>query len=349
MNYESIKIEIEPGTSLPRHNLSRTITRSNSMGRISTDFLAVWGQETKARQACFDEKRVLTAGSETSTAALAARGLAYTCKKGKKADAMNQDNFHIYSDSKSLFLAVFDGHGPQGHEISNFVTNTMPKYITTEKAHGLKPLDAIAKSFKRTERDLEKYCAERNNKIECEMSGTTATVVRVQDSKLYIGHVGDSTAVLGTIKDGRIKAVKLTVDHKPTLTKEKKRIKAAGGEIRRIEQGPYRVFMRGEDYPGLAMSRALGDLQAHRLGVSHSAELKEHTLVPADEFIIVASDGLWEFVSAQEAVDVIFKYGRTGARIGAEALSKLAWSRWIKHEQGQVVDDITILVAYLPI
>lgn len=344
--HDSISLEFD-GYSR-KSSKSHIKRRSSSLCKLSADFFAIWGKDSKIGQNCGDEKRVLTLGSEVTISALAARGLAYTCKKGKKADLHNQDNFHIYSDSKTLLLAVFDGHGPHGHTISAFASKTLPKHITTSKSRTSNPLDAIKSAFRHTELDLERHCSLRSNKIDCEMSGTTATVVLVEPSTLYIGFVGDSSVVLGTLKGKRHVAVKLTVDHKPTLPKEMKRIKAAGGEVRRIsENTPYRVFQQGEDFPGLAMSRALGDLHAQRLGVSASAELIEHTIRPDNEFVIVASDGLWDFVSIQEAVDNVSMYGRTGARIAAESLSKLALSRWSKIDNGQSIDDITILVAYI--
>lgn len=45
------------------------------------------------------------------------------------------------------------------------------------------------------------------------------------------------------------------------------------------------------------MSRSLGDRIAHRVGVSCQPEIKEYTLKAEDKIIVLASDGVWEFLT----------------------------------------------------
>jgi len=61
--------------------------------------------------------------------------------------------------------------------------------------------------------------------------------------------------------------------------------------------GPYRVWLKYEDMPGLAMSRSLGDKVAHSVGVSSLPEVKSSLLEMDDKFIVVGSDGVWEFLT----------------------------------------------------
>lgn len=71
-----------------------------------------------------------------------------------------------------------------------------------------------------------------------------------------------------------IKITQLSDDHKPSNPEEMKRIKLAGGRVEPFKGlhgeklGPDRVWVMYEDSPGLAMSRSLGDMQAHEVGVS---------------------------------------------------------------------------------
>jgi serine/threonine protein phosphatase PrpC len=75
-----------------------------------------------------------------------------------------------------------------------------------------------------------------------------------------MSHVGDSRAILVSKVNNNVIVKRLTNDHKPKNIEEKKRIEASGGEVKKlIGDIPHRVFKRGEVYPGLAMSRALGD------------------------------------------------------------------------------------------
>jgi hypothetical protein len=52
-----------------------------------------------------------------------------------------------------------------------------------------------------------------------------------------------------------------------------------------------------EDIPGLAMSRSFGDQAAAEVGVNAIPEITEMNLIEADKFLILASDGVWEFIS----------------------------------------------------
>ena len=69
-----------------------------------------------------------------------------------------------------------------------------------------------------------------------------------------------------------------------------------------------------------------------------------HHLLP--QFILVCTDGVWEFISSQEAVDIISGYDESETTKAAEALAQEAWRRWL-HEEGNVVDDITVILVHL--
>ncbi len=56
------------------------------------------------------------------------------------------------------------------------------------------------------------------------------------------------------------------------------------------------MWLKTEDIPGLAMTRSFGDGMAARVGVSAIPELGEIELTPFDKFIVLASDGVWEFL-----------------------------------------------------
>lgn len=121
------------------------------------------------------------------------------------------------------------------------------------------------------------YC-NKTEEFDVALSGTTCTiaVIDVTQNKLWIAHVGDSRGIICLCDSGKHKAKELTVDHKPTLPQEKKRIDSRGGEVKKLEGDiPYRVFVRGKAFPGLAMSRALGDLIASSVGVSCEPEVAE--------------------------------------------------------------------------
>ena len=110
--------------------------------------------------------------------------------------------------------------------------------------------------------------------------------------------------------------------------------------------GPPRVWLKKQDYPGLAMSRSFGDRVAHSVGVSEKPEIKEYKFCKEDKFFVVASDGLFEFISSQDIVNIIKDYYLSGDIVGCcEYLYELSREKWIKEEE--VVDDITMILVFL--
>ena len=330
-----------------------SLVRRKSFGKTEQGSLLIvnrpvtfGGQISSISQNQFEEKIMTIEGDDVKREHLLIHGIWVSCRKGLKPDCPNQDDFVVVIDDKSVILGVFDGHGSHGHEVSNFIHKAFPTALIDHDQWMLNPTTAISDAFLTVHNELLTYCSKKTSHFDCILSGSTATLVNVRSNKLYVGHAGDSRAVLGKRVGGKIISFELTRDHKPTLPDEYSRIVKMGGEVRKLDDDvPYRVFVRGKQYPGIAMSRTVGDALAQRVGVVCIAEVNEFNLCPEDEFILICSDGVWEFISNQEAVDEIAKHGKN-AKNAAEALAGLAWNRWIKNEE-DVVDDITVVLAYL--
>lgn len=235
-----------------------------------------------------------------------------------------------------VFVAVFDGHGPQGSTAAQFVKDTLPlSWLDYDIQHNT--FDAMVEGCKSTDEKLTfGHC-------DCYLSGTTSCASFFRGNKLYIANVGDSRAVLARIAHGEYVAIELTSDHKPDREDERERIEQCGGRV--FEWGVPRVWLKNADMPGLAMSRSFGDQCAQSIGVHAIPELSEVTLSSADRFIIWASDGVWEFISSEEAVEIVAKYEKKGPQAAASALVEKSVQRW--NEEEDVVDDITVVVAFL--
>ena len=100
------------------------------------------------------------------------------------------------------------------------------------------------------------------------------------------------------------------------------------------------------------MSRSIGDGECKNFGVIPDPEIKKFTLAPAaddagdgDRFVIVASDGVWEFITSQEAVEIVG--AKTHATDACTDLVQEAIARW-KRFEGSYRDDITAIVVFLP-
>ncbi|XP_056421053.1 protein phosphatase 1L isoform X2 [Hyla sarda] len=159
-------------------------------------------------------------------------------------------------------------------------------------------------------------------------AGTTCLIALLSDKELTVANVGDSRGVLCD-KDGN--AIPLSHDHKPYQLKERKRIKRAGGFI--SFNGSWRV--QGI----LAMSRSLGDYPLKNLNVIISdpdiLSFDLDKLQP--EFMILASDGLWDAFSNEEAVRFI-KERLDEPHFGAKSIVLQSFYRGCP-------DNITVMVV----
>lgn len=158
-------------------------------------------------------------------------------------------------------------------------------------------------------------------------------------------NVGDSRAII--VKGNKVTA--LSVDQKPNNPEELKRINRNGGVVTEYfngeDTGVYRVFAKGENYPGLAVSRTIGDLIATPLGVIPEPVFTENNIDKDTNFIIIASDGVWEFLNNIKVAEIVSPYYKNNDPDGAcKALIKEATDYWIKEDI--VVDDITVIAIF---
>mmetsp|Transcript_22390 Transcript_22390/g.33360 ORF Transcript_22390/g.33360 Transcript_22390/m.33360 type:complete len:332 (+) Transcript_22390:288-1283(+) len=262
---------------------------------------------------------------------------------------VNQDRYTEHPSfmgkaNKSLY-GVFDGHGVYGHDVSQYLIDTLPKMIAKEKN--------LDKDFKTKITNIFVACNENLKKsgIDTACSGTTAVVCYIVGTRILTCNSGDSRAVIALRSpDGKLVAKPLSIDQKPELESEKKRILKEGGRVQACRDldgnpvGPLRVWLRYQDIPGLAMTRSFGDSLAASVGVSCKPDILEHDIKEGkDQFFILASDGVWEFISNQEAVDIVAKC--KSPEEAAEALVAESTKRW--QEEEDVIDDITATVVYL--
>lgn len=154
--------------------------------------------------------------------------------------------------------------------------------------------------------------------------------------------------------DYSLEVTALSEDHKPELELEAKRIYEMGGRIDSYHDssnndeavGPQRVWLKDQDMPGLAMSRSLGDQVAHSIGVSSFPEVKQHLVSIEDKFIVIGSDGVWEFLSNEDVAKIAIEFFKQNQpEAAANAIVKAAHEKW--QEEEEVVDDITAVVIFM--
>ncbi len=290
------------------------------------------------------------------------KNVASQSQAGKGEDGftkVNQDSFLVLQNEYNLkdfnIFAVMDGHGINGHLVSRFVTKYFTSFFQKNKKmnssnsnedqifYRLKKNDheVLKRAFRHAERDIEK-----NSDIDANFSGTTCVMVFQVGNRILCGNVGDSRAIM--VKGD--KAIPLSIDQKPDDPEESKRIRENGGEISQYEEdgeksGPFRVWQKGEVYPGIAMSRSIGDFVASKLGVIPEPKFIDEKIDKDTKFIIVASDGIWEFLDNDTVKNMVKPFYEKNDPNGAcKELIKKATEFW--NQEDVVVDDITVIVVF---
>eukprot|EP00826_Nyctotherus_ovalis_P008086 TRINITY_DN12088_c0_g6_i2.p2 TRINITY_DN12088_c0_g6~~TRINITY_DN12088_c0_g6_i2.p2 ORF type:complete len:247 (-),score=67.89 TRINITY_DN12088_c0_g6_i2:1067-1807(-) len=205
---------------------------------------------------------------------------------------------------------------------------------------------AVFEAFRMTNNDLQLSSIDVNH------SGTTFVMVLVVGRQFICANVGDSRAIVGSYeRDWRARAI--SRDHKPDADGECERIVMANGVVKEWQDftgkphGPKRVWKRGEDYPGLAMSRSFGDKEAEVVGVVWTPDIVQEALGKDDKVVVLASDGVWDQMSNEEVIRTVGKYWWEGeAALAADELVREARSRW-ETEDEDVADDTTAIVIFL--
>merc|ERR1712048_742456 len=129
------------------------------------------------------------------------------------------------------------------------------------------------------------------------------------------------------------------------------RIEKSGGHVH-FDGVNHRVRGKDTPYPGINVSRSLGDLFGHNnTGLSAEPHIREYSIDAEDEVLIICSDGVWEFMSKDEVCRTALQFNREQAMQASESLAKAAWDSWMGVAEEEncepIVDDITALCIYL--
>jgi CRP-like cAMP-binding protein/serine/threonine protein phosphatase PrpC len=198
------------------------------------------------------------------------------------------------------------------------------------------------------------------------MSGTTAIAAFFTGTQFTVANIGDSRAVVGEKKGKRVIAYSLSIDQTPYRQDERERVKASGAVVMSCDQlegivpyhenwgvnlgeeldnggDPPRVWAPGKSFPGCAFTRSIGDSVAEGIGVTAEPELLRKELTEEDQFVCLASDGVWEFLTNQSVCDMILKF--TDPLDACRAVVAESYRLWLQYEVR--TDDITMILAFV--
>ncbi|KAA8534054.1 hypothetical protein F0562_031748 [Nyssa sinensis] len=213
-------------------------------------------------------------------------GYSVYCKKGKRGSMEDRYSavVNMQGDCKQAFFGVYDGHG--GAKASEFAAKNMDVNIMKEVTRRNK--EELEEAIK------DAYLATDTEFLKEDVSGGTCCVTALlRDGDLVVSNAGDCRAVMS--RGGVAEA--LTVDHRPFRKDERDRIQNLGGYVDCC-RGVWRIE------GSLAVSRGIGDQHLKQYVIAEP-ETRILSIRPECEFLILASDGLWDKVSNQEAVDIV--------------------------------------------
>lgn len=263
------------------------------------------------------------------------------------------------------FVGIYDGH--DGEKVAFYAYKQLHKHLATAlKSKNPDDEQTIKECLTNAITSFDEHDTIREN----DRSGSCVIACCVLGNTIYTINVGDSRAVLCT--NGH--AVDLSIDHKPNRPDELERIQQAGGVVvytggwKRPEDSTYNVCKRftwNKDSPALleqqkrkspsllfldiwriggfgAMSRTIGDHDAKQCiqGLIATPEISTHQVGTNDEFIILASDGVWDVIESQQAVDIV--KAALGTPPNPEAAARRLQNEAFNNGSG---DNISVIVV----
>jgi len=302
---------------------------------------------------------MLPRSKEKAEEVLKRHGTAVINVKGKKSSRDSSVGQDVYSCSylgSGWWLdLVADGHGTAGEHVAERICHALPHYLNSAESSSLIDDDGIEEAyelaFERCQTDIVETLLPVLG-IKLQFSGSTCIcLLRKQGSKmLHLAWVGDSKAILISA-DGTV--LNRTLEHKPDNAAEAERVIRMGCEVKDVKHGDNvlkKVFVEGQEYPAISFTRSFGDQCVKDMGVDAMPEVASwntaSTRGVGDGYVLLASDGIWEFMSEEEVGLFIadgLKRGHSSEEVLAD-LVKEAQQRWRTHED-DYCDDITVVLV----
>ncbi|XP_057983266.1 probable protein phosphatase 2C 48 isoform X2 [Malania oleifera] len=265
----------------------------------------------------------------------------------------------IRSGPSGTFIGIYDGHG--GPEASQFISdnlfNNLKKFASEHKEISE---NVIKKAYSKTEEDFFTLVKDKWLSLPAIAStGSCCLVGIIYNGLLYVANVGDSRMVLGRVQRPTQEAIaiQLSTEHSLSIESVREELRSLHPNDPQIVVYKHKVWrVKGI----IQISRSIGDAYLKRpefnkeplytrfrltepfekpiLGSEPSIVM--HKLHPEDQFLIFASDGLWEYLSNQDAVNIVQNFARNGIakKLIKAALQEAARKREMRYSDLRRID-----------
>ncbi|KAL3586504.1 hypothetical protein D5086_013371 [Populus alba] len=293
-----------------------------------------------------------------------------------QANEVIEDHSQVETGRDATFIGVYDGHG--GPDASRFISDHLFLNLMRHARERGTISEEILRSAVSSTEDGFLTLVRRSCGIKPLIAavGSCCLVGVIWRGTLFVANLGDSRAVIGSLgRSNKIVAEQLTRDHNASMEEVRQELKSLHPDDSHIvvmKHGVWRI--KGI----IQVSRSIGDAYLKRPEFSldpsfprfHLPEpirrpvltsepsIYSRVLRPNDKFVIFASDGLWEHLTNQEAVEIVYNNPRAGIarRLVRAALHMAARKRVMRYDDLKKVDrggrrffhdDITVVVIFI--
>lgn len=277
--------------------------------------------------------------------------LAASKRTNNTSNTINKDAYlaKMNINSKTLgpisLFGVFNGTGEQGHYISKAVKHFLLDYFenSTEMQTSRNKdnyYTILSNAFIATQNYLKNTLSK---KYDCYGSGTTSLLLLAPENNthiVYCANSGNSKCVLYSVTT----SIPLSYEHYPSVSSERERLikySSMNNEFyvtlgRKISEDNF-----------FYLSRVLGNFIWEDTGITPEPEIIECDLNKEEaKFIIIGTDGLWKYLTQEQAGEIVTRYYEEGNSFRAcKELEEAARLKWRKF--GKEIDDITVIVIFL--
>lgn len=274
-----------------------------------------------------------------------------------------------FFDQELALCAVFDG--TSGDAASNFSSKYLPNFLcNTQEMQSLitfckfrkqfnippgKEMEFVARlssaALRKAFLNMDQVLLHHLKEESLHFTACTTVSALVWKNMLTIAHLGDSRAcIYRTNEDGSLHPEWLTVDHKPNNPEEQQRINAQGGSLSWTHGKPYlrgpdflERYNKGEHPKKLNFSRGFGGKDLKPYGFSADPDIKHFEITSNDKFVVLATDGLWDVLSANYIGHLI----AISQAKGLSATDELVKAALEEMPDATIRDNISVIVISL--
>lgn len=271
-----------------------------------------------------------------------------------------------FHSNDTALCGVFDG--TVGDDASEFISKNITKYFceTEEIKDNLNGIfsyetidsstidpvstkirSSLRQAFLNADQALINMCAEKR----LHYASSTGVAIFLRQNLLSVAHVGDSKACIARVVGNEMHPEWLTVDHKPNMPHELKRIEQCGGSLAWLHGN--KPYIRGGDFlrrqaagehpKQLNYSRAFGGKDLKMYGLTAEPDISHFELSNDDKLILLASDGLWDVINPRTACEIALRANKEG-RSATKDIVQFAINEM---PRVGVRDNITVIAIFL--